>query len=358
MSRKRKGKQKKSNSPSQQRYALRCQALKKLPLRHEGIGHGPGDTVVRKITMQVLIGFARVLGDDVMKMLRLSSGMRHCLASMFADDLFERLGPPALQLFPKSFPVIEIDMQGLLVRWCGMHSVQTKRGPQFLPATEEARQPVLYRGIPLQPRFTKHAIARILERSHVDPSSWHAHDRTFNRLHLVTGALVPWERDGEFQGFAMWDATPNDPRFDYSPDPRVVDESFPVTDPLAAPRFDVWRLIGYLPCELAGPVAVAKTLLYPGMRGTPERSLKVDQALAELSAAGLSQLPEEDRHRLLRHLHAVTPQFRRFDADEAKAAGNTWVHTSSPRDRERFANRRRRNLLRDFQTTLELKRPA
>ena len=89
-----------------------------------------------------------------------------------------------------------------------------------------------------------------------------------------------------------------------------------------------------------------------GMRGTPEQKWGVKDSLAELNAGQLSLLPNQQQVDVLKRLHAASPQFRFFTADEARAAGNVWVEESKPSDRNTFVSRRRSNLFRQMEEVM------
>jgi hypothetical protein len=350
---------KKNLSPSAKRHEARQRALRKIPLHQVGL---KGDDIVakylRRQTMSVLMGFAKSMPDNILDVVRIAPYIRYGFQNFFADDLFIHLSRLLVELFPRTFPMVTLNSKGIEVFWGSMRSEVTADGTQFIPGTVARAVPVMYRGVAMQPRFTRHAISRILERIHMDPKSWHAHDRTFRRIHLQTGALVPWVRNEELKGFALWDATPHDPRFDHAIQACEVDDAFPFLDLERPPTFKVWRLIGYLPCEVSGTVAVCKTLLYPGMRETPEQKCGIENSLVELNAGELSTLSDAQQIKVLKQLHAASPQFRFFTAEEAKQAGNTWIEECKPSDRNRFVSRRRSNLFRQMEENMKLKESA
>lgn len=352
-------KRKKAPSASDRRYAARQQALRKMPMRHEGLGRAnAASKICRRQAMVILIDLTRRLPDSLLYITQRSSKLRYGFETLFAHELFDSLSRPLRNFFPRVFPLVELNNDGLLISWSGMRSVVTDHGRAFMPCTAESMLPVMYRGVSLQPRFTKHAIARILQRCHRDPSGWYAHDRTFMRLHLQTGALVPWEKKGHLKGFALWDATPGDSRLDFVIQPSEIDESLPFVAPNLPPDFKLWRLIGYLPCEIYGATAVAKTLLYPGMRGTPEQKCGLEDSLTQLSAAEIAQLPTEQQIDLLKRLHAATPQFRQFTPEEATASGNILMAETRTEKRNRFVQRRFAAMLSQMEQSMILKRTA
>lgn len=356
--RKQRSAKKKNQSPSARRYEARQKALLKIPLRQPGLDDDPLSKFLGKQTMALVVMASKHMPEGFVDICRFSASLRFGFQNMFAGMLFTHLDELLIELFPRTFPTVTLDAKGLEVFWGGMRSEVTADGRQFMPATREYAVPVMYRGVALSPRFTKHAISRILERVHTNPQSWHAHDRTYRRIHLQTGALVPWVRNQQLKGFALWDAAPHDPSLDHAIQACEIDDAFPFMDLERPPKFEVWRLIGYLPCEVSGNTAVCKTLLYPGMRGTPEQKSGVKDSLAELNAGQLSLLSDQEQVGVLKRLHAASPQFRFFTADEAKAAGNVWVEECKPSDRNKFVSQRRSNLFRQMEETMMLKRSA
>ncbi|MEZ6121711.1 MAG: hypothetical protein R3C49_00890 [Planctomycetaceae bacterium] len=354
----RKNKKKKPCSESDRRYAARQETLRKIPIRHEGMNDSVGAKLCRRQAMSVLMGITRGLPDGLLLLLQKNSNLRYAFENLYACELFTFLGRPLWKFFPHVFPLAEVRREGLVITWSGMRTAMTDRGRVFLPSTKEAVLPVMYRGIGFEAQFTRHAIDRIRERCHIDPLSWHAHDRTFMRIHLQTGALVPWERNGQLIGFTLWDATPGDPRADFAIQPRDIDESLPFVDPRRPPTFELWRLIGYLPCRISGCTAVAKTLLYPGMRGTPEQKCGLEATVTQLNAAEIARLPPDQQVDVLKRLHAATPQFRKFTADEAKAAGNILMQDVRTGKRNRFVQRRFATILNQMEQSMILKRSA
>lgn len=110
--------------------------------------------------------------------------------------------------------------------------------------------------------FSRHAVERVCERTVADWKSFSGSGDAFGLLHDCIGYKV-WKHGVQW-GFKLYESC-NPPFYSYDYAVQVLGhERFP-------PR-KTHYLVGYLPAVQADQLFVAKTLLIPGMDGTPEHS--------------------------------------------------------------------------------------
>ena len=200
----------------------------------------------------------------------------------------------------------------LAVRCRSLQVTETPNGPAYY----SRRKPRLCFGTDERERlvaFSKHALERICERTAYNWRNYGAHGDAFAFLDNCV-YFEDCTADRQEPSFVIYNScVPHHASWDY------VDQILPMTDRLRAeesqlvgsldyidqvlrslePGRKYYYRVGYCPVSFHGDVAKAITLLVPGMKGTPERSL-IEQSgfpaaeIARLKAQVESQLSMKD----------------------------------------------------------------
>jgi hypothetical protein len=112
--------------------------------------------------------------------------------------------------------------------------------------------------------FYRHAVERVYERVVYFPETYDGHEHAFASLHDWSRSLVQHWANGHGLGFVVHnECHQHDASGAYVKE--VLGENA-----WAEKRY--FYRVGYCPAVISGELLVAKTLLLPGMKGTPERA--------------------------------------------------------------------------------------
>jgi hypothetical protein len=266
----------------QQPYQARRDRLASFP----NLVFEPGDTprefvdTVRE-TLLNLLADPHGLPKNVVDLLRTAKrvGFPRVRSLLHAGDpgglqatLFELVvGEHLFARFPQAFlkqylPYHDVELLGGLprpnkirVKFCSLQRHKTSGGTAY---SSPLRPTATIGGETKQVAFYRHAIERLAERTVADPHSYGGAGDVFVFLHDAI-YFEPFETD-QANGFKLYQSCKR-PIFSW----QYVEQILGSFQPTA----QYSHLVGYCPVVQEGGFFIAKTLLVPGMKGTPEAQL-------------------------------------------------------------------------------------